>query len=678
MATRILHICSFLQTCILTLAQFSGNIPANGGFVSEGQLPMEPHDPWASLGYNFPSVPVNPNTPYDPSLWPQNPHHGHPSNPNPNNPGNRGTPVNPRPPQHPWQPGGGQSPSNPGGRQPSNPGGRQPSNPGGRQPSNPGGRQPSNPGGGNKPNTGGGTVVNKPQRPVNPRPERPVNPGPQRPSAPRPTPQARPQPTPKKPLVGKGGGVGSKPQRPATPGVVNPGNGRGPVVVDPVRPSGPKGTPPKRPGSPNNRGNVRPEPGATPRGPLITCAQNPCQNRGTCIDDFTKGFRCECRHLYLGEQCEIIISPPQHITINSIATTRASISWRVPPSIDEEISGFVVQYNKFGYENFHYSPFIHPSVADFTLTDLEPDSQYTVCVSIILINMSQTNAVLRDQCVEVRTRSLSLNETGLPVTMVAIILGGVVVALILIMLLALCCQRKCLQTRRAVIGAAATVRRARAQQTCEIHGNPKTPLAPRPSAGNPPKKEHEYSKPGPPVKERAPPKFGSPPNNRVLPHTRTQALTPKPLQLMQPSRKPDITTAHVSGRCIHANNGNNSASNPKDTLVIDIPPTVPEHDIAMDAIKKAARNPEDPAMQSSYYARSYSISSSEYTEHSLYGGSRNPLVSAVTRTTTHPPSSVFRALPRSVANHMMRIKNARDKDATEDFDMARTYFLPRA
>ena len=297
--------------------------------------------------------------------------------------------------------------------------------------------------------------------------------------------------------------------------------------------------------------------------------------------------------------------------------------------------------------------------------------------------MTQTDAVLRDQCVEIRTKPLSLNDTGLPVTMVAIILGGVVVALILIMLLALCCQRKCLQTRRAVFGAAATVRRVRQQQLCEIHGNPKTPASARLPENTPPKtppkKEHAYSKPGPPVKERSPQRIATP-NNRVTPSPRsqqTQALIPKAIKPQQHACKPDITAAHIAKRCVHANNANNAAGSSSDMISIDIPPIIPEHDVAMKAIKKAAKKPTDPAMQASYYARSYSVSSSEYTEHASYNGRLLSLYSdTASKTTTHPPS-VIRALPKSVANHMMRIKNARDKDATSDFDMARTYFIPR-
>ncbi|XP_041471064.1 uncharacterized protein LOC121420480 [Lytechinus variegatus] len=678
METSVLVAVSLTHLCLQVAAQFIGDIPPNGGFVSEGvQPPIDPLDPWASVGMTYPTVPGMPG------FYPLP---GFPMPGDPMHPANRGNPVNPPPPPPPPQ----APPRNP--WIPNRPGVG--SQPGARvQPGGVPGVVP-----GTNPNTGTGNTgrapinpfkppvqqppVNRPpvqqppvQRPPVNRPpvqQPPVQRPPVQPPVQRPPQTPRPPATPRSPHVGV-----NRPNMPSTPGVSTPGRGQGPVVIDPIRP---RVTTPRRPGTPPNRRPTmprHPHSGPTPSRPYMTCAQNPCQNRGVCTNDPYTGFKCECRHLYLGERCEVIISPPQHINIDTVATTRASISWRVPPAIDEEISGFIVQYNKFGFDTFFYSPFIHPSVADFTLTDLEPDSQYTVCVSTILVNHTQTNAVLRDQCVEVRTRPLSLNETGLPVTMVAIILGGVVVALILVMLLALCCQRKCLQTRRAVIGAAATVRRVRQQQMCEIHGNPKTPLTPRLSGGNnSPKKEHQYSKPGPPVKERALPKIASP-NNRVPPSPRTQAVIQKTVIPVQHARKPDITTAHVAKRCVHANNANSTSAT--DPLIIDIPPTVPEHDIAMKAIKKAARTPNDYATQQSYYARSYSISSSEYTEHSMYGARKLAGFSmTAAKTTTHPPSSVIRALPKTVSNHMMRIKNARDKDATSDFDMARTHFLQKA
>ena len=302
-----------LQVCFLVSGQFNGNVPGNGGFVSIGQqVPLDPLDPWASLGFTYPSIPgQNP----DPGLFPQYPQ-------NPLDPANRGNP-NPKPnqPQNPsWIPGGAGFP-------------------------------------GNKPNTGRGTVVTSPQKPSKPsKPNKPRKPPLRRPPQ-TPKPRPRPRPTPRKPRIET-----NKPNRPPTPRVF-PGNGQGPVVVEPVGPN----VTPKQPFNPFDGGPDQPPFGAT-SGPFMTCADNPCQNRGVCLEDSIIGYRCECRHLYLGERCEVIISPPQHITIDNVMPSRASISWRVPPSINEEIEGFIVQFNKFGYENYHYSPFIHPSVADFTLT----------------------------------------------------------------------------------------------------------------------------------------------------------------------------------------------------------------------------------------------------------------------------------------------------------------------
>lgn len=334
--------------CLQVSAQFIGNIPANGGFVSEGvQPPIDPLDPWASVGMTYPSIPSKPG---QPGFYPLP---GYPLPGDPMHPANRGNPpVTPPPPQNPWLPARPGVGVHPGAR--------------------------VQPGGvpGNNPNTGRGNTGTSPINPFKPPVQRPPvqrppvqqppvqrppvqrppvqRPPVQRPPVQRPPQTPRPRPT--------------RPNRPSTPGVNTPGRGKGPIVVEPI---GPRVTTPRRPATPPNRRPTfpqYPQAGATPSQPFMTCSQNPCQNRGVCTNDRFTGFKCECRHLYLGERCEVIISPPQHINIDTVATTRASISWRVPPSIDEEISGFIVQYNKFGFDTFFYSPFIHPSVADFTLT----------------------------------------------------------------------------------------------------------------------------------------------------------------------------------------------------------------------------------------------------------------------------------------------------------------------
>ncbi len=105
--------------------------------------------------------------------------------------------------------------------------------------------------------------------------------------------------------------------------------------------------------------------------PPATCTmheQNPCSNHGVCyIDPFTGKALCQCRDLYAGNKCELVLKPPKNITMVDVASTYVSISWMPPFEKTKEITGFVVQYNKFGDQKRRFSPNIHPGVTDYTL-----------------------------------------------------------------------------------------------------------------------------------------------------------------------------------------------------------------------------------------------------------------------------------------------------------------------
>ena len=105
-----------------------------------------------------------------------------------------------------------------------------------------------------------------------------------------------------------------------------------------------------------------------PPSPCSPNLNNQCSNRGTCITDPIRNTpKCLCRDLYAGDRCELVLNPPKNITMVDVAPTHVSISWVPPPVELKYITGFVVQYNKFGSQETKFTPHIHPGVTDYTL-----------------------------------------------------------------------------------------------------------------------------------------------------------------------------------------------------------------------------------------------------------------------------------------------------------------------
>ncbi|XP_071958174.1 uncharacterized protein [Antedon mediterranea] len=135
---------------------------------------------------------------------------------------------------------------------------------------------------------------------------------------------------------------------------------------------------------------------------LRPCLQNPCLNGGRCTYNTQHGVRCLCTHFYVGDNCEHRLPPPSNVTMTRASPDSVTISW-TGPKVPIDISGFRIQYNMFGEGYTKHSQLIHPNVFNYSIMGLLPRTQYTVCVNIVLKNITMREAILRDQCVEVMT-----------------------------------------------------------------------------------------------------------------------------------------------------------------------------------------------------------------------------------------------------------------------------------
>ncbi|XP_033115411.1 uncharacterized protein LOC117115641 [Anneissia japonica] len=169
------------------------------------------------------------------------------------------------------------------------------------------------------------------------------------------------------------------------------------------------------------------------------CLQNPCHNGGRCTYDIRHGVRCLCTHLYVGENCEHLLPPPSNVTMTQASADSVTVAW-TGPKVPIKISGFRVQYNMFGDGLTLYSPLIHPSVYNYSITGLLPRTQYTVCVNIVLHNITMREAILREQCMEIMTTDEYIsNLNWKTVTVLAAIL---VFIFAVILIIALMIQRR--------------------------------------------------------------------------------------------------------------------------------------------------------------------------------------------------------------------------------------------
>ncbi|XP_071806672.1 uncharacterized protein [Asterias amurensis] len=272
-----------------------------------------------------------------------------------------------------------------------------------------------------------------------------------------------------------------------------------------------------------------------------------------------------------------------------------------------------------------FSQIIHPSVTQYTLRDLEPGKQYTVCISIVFQNVSNKKAVLRDQCREVQTRPLLLSEKGISVAAMGTIVGSLIVLLILIMIIALVCQRRCMK-KKAI---------------------PLRPLGPSTSARN-------------------------------MPSTSRQQ------RMLHPSRNANAATSMTSDEY--------------DTAKIHIPynsqPLIASYKhsnnpfLSPPPIHACANNANEPEYGNVFHnprvimmthppcAPSYAPPDVTETKQSLLTSDVFHYNRRLQRVSSVPPANI-RELPVTIRNHVMRTANARDMDASSEFDLHRTYFFPK-
>ncbi|XP_072049446.1 LOW QUALITY PROTEIN: uncharacterized protein [Amphiura filiformis] len=491
----------------------------------------------------------------------------------------------------------------------------------------------------------------------NPAPNYPVNPVYPNPAPNNPVIPVNPNPAPNNPVIPVY--PNPAPNNPVIP--VNPN----PAPNNPVIPVNPNPVPTGVAGSPHHtiplvatddfgpnivtrrpfwpRPRPRPHPRVTePPMPCTIHQRNPCSNRGICyVDTFTRKPQCQCRDLYAGEQCELVLKPPKNITMNNVASTFVSISWLPPPVVTKAITGFVVQYNRFGDTQTQFSPHIHPGVTHYTVRDLEPESQYTICINIVFRNITAREAVLRDQCLEIRTQPDEYKTGGISLTFMALIIGGVVLVLLFIMVLALLIQRRCLKPIREPIR---TIQRAMSRRSM---------LIPR----------HQHHKHNVNHHNHLPrPSAAASSASRACGDQEAEAC-------VKVNRIPPGYHLSIKRNCqsifarLQTNNGNNSDY--KDWALpvsvnysrLDMPEQPPRYTRSSSCSKGKERHTS-------------SSTSRETTELSTFGHQRK---SQDLRSSRSMPHATIRALPHSVSNHVMRSKNAREKDASNEFDIRGSY-----
>ncbi|KAM9399023.1 receptor-type tyrosine-protein phosphatase H-like isoform 3-T4 [Salvelinus alpinus] len=98
-----------------------------------------------------------------------------------------------------------------------------------------------------------------------------------------------------------------------------------------------------------------------------------------------------------GEQSEpvstticTILPAPDQLTVDSVETTSAAVSWSQPPGLDQTQHHYQISYRCPGTEPHITNTFSHR----FTLSDLKPATEYSVTVCTVLENGKQSQLVL--------------------------------------------------------------------------------------------------------------------------------------------------------------------------------------------------------------------------------------------------------------------------------------------
>ncbi|XP_038047936.1 uncharacterized protein LOC119722026 [Patiria miniata] len=358
-----------------------------------------------------------------------------------------------------------------------------------------------------------------------------------------------------------------------------------------------------------------------------SCTPQLCKNKGRCVYNQFNQPQCKCRYFYFGSFCEVIVSPPKNISMTQLSPEEVQISWEMPSKV-KEMEGFIVQYNEFGDNDVTFSQMIHPSVTQFTLRNLKPGRQYTICISIVFHNVSlNKEAVLRDQCREIQTKQLSLGEKGISVPVMAAIIACVILFLFIIMTVALFVQRKCLKQK--VI----PLRGLRHCSTTRGSVNWERGMQPSSNTESTPTCSDEYDT----AKVRLPLTHGIEGFRPIKPNT-NPFLSPPSMHSCADINEP------YYGNLFHGNNSQ---------VIMLTQQTCVSH---------GSSAPPDvtdtnPSCSSSHLAQ-------------CTPSRRLQRIGSV------PPANI-RALPVTISNHVMRSANVRDMDASGEFDLHRTYFFPK-
>lgn len=282
---------------------------------------------------------------------------------------------------------------------------------------------------------------------------------------------------------------------------------------------------------------------------------------------------------------------------------------------------------------------------------MEAESQYTICINIVFKNITARGAILRDQCLEIRTQPSKYNSDGFSMTFMALVIGAVVLVLLIIMVLALSIQRRCLkpirQPLRQMQRAISRRSMAMAQQVQRHKHNAN---------------HHNHIAASARISSRG--RGGGGAASRGIMSNEDEASCAKVHRIPQDNpRNPFLNQ-------LHTNNGNNSDFK----------------DWALPVSVNYSRLPVPPEMQPPKYSRSSSCSSAHIdlidmrpsspkaktAELNTFGHQRKDQ-QHLRSSRSNPGHAAVRALPPTISKQVMRSKNAREKDASKEFDIKGTY-----
>ncbi|XP_036789923.1 fibronectin isoform X6 [Oncorhynchus mykiss] len=85
----------------------------------------------------------------------------------------------------------------------------------------------------------------------------------------------------------------------------------------------------------------------------------------------------------------IILPAPDQLTVDSVDTTSAAVSWKLPPGLDQTKHQYQISYHCPGTEPHYTTTSLH----SITLSDLKPATQYSVTVCTVLENGKKSQLV---------------------------------------------------------------------------------------------------------------------------------------------------------------------------------------------------------------------------------------------------------------------------------------------